>query len=88
MMEIETKNNVLIKFKTSQRLWRVAHVIGMDNKKSTKKNGREATRHKTSKKEKYNLNVPVGRRSHENESYWLERDDYGMKIKDYICRTD
>ena len=48
----------------------------------------EAIRHKTSKKEKYNLNGPVGRRSHENESYWLEGDDYGMKIKDYICRTD
>ena len=48
----------------------------------------EAAWYKTSKKEKYNLNGPVERRSHENEIYWLEGDDYGLKIKDYICRTD
>ena len=44
-------------------------------RKVLEKNGMEAIRHKTSKKEKYNLNGPVGRRSLENESYWLEGDD-------------
>jgi len=37
----------------------------------------EAIRNKTSKKNKVNLNGPLGRRSQEDENYWLEGEDCG-----------
>jgi len=68
------KQEDIIKFIKTQRLRWVAHVMRMENTRTTRKIT-EWKPYKTSRETQVKVDGPSGRRSMEDENYWLEGGD-------------
>jgi len=69
------KQEDIIKFIKSQRLRWVAHVMRMENTRTTRKIKEWKPYKTTSRETQVKVDGPGGRRSKEDENYWLEGED-------------